>query len=174
MPVDWPTVSGATCNDISGSYVDPDAVRGEIITYQANGYSKSGGTLDAAWLLFGFFKVARHADKSVKSRGFSLAFSPERTLVITYFIEGNEVARKKIFPSEYKCEDGLLRFIAYSRSGDQVFDKIPNRGTSTHFAELLRKGNVLYVKFTDTTEAMVYGVVPSSHTNVTWPKFPVQ
>lgn len=174
QPLDWPKTSGVTCSDIVGTYIDPDTVRGKTVTYYSNGYSESGGTLDSAWLLFGFYKVARHADPSVSFRKFSLAFDPQKTFVITYIINGAEVARKEISPSEYKCEHGLLKFVAWSRTGDQVFDMLPNHGTITHFAELLRSGNTLYVKFTDKTSAIFYGVFPSSHINVRWQRFPAQ
>lgn len=176
-PLDWPDnpSSDSGCSGIAGRYLDRNTVRSNTIVYHSErSWSASGGKSEygSAWAMFGLYGTAASKDINHSGREFLLEFDSNKFLIVTYKIDGEVVASKEVSPSNYRCEQGLLKFVTYHREGDSVLDKFPNVGSITQDVELFRHNDYLYAKYTHATKATIYSFIPSSHTSVEWPIFP--
>ena len=106
----------------------------------------------------------------------SILFDSANYLNISYLIDRKTVASKSIVSSEYSCEQGIVRFTKSSRTGKQIYDKIPNYGTSTVYLELFRIDDYyLYAKELHKSQAASYYFIPMyfNDSNSLWYRFAI-
>ena len=169
-PPDWPALSGMseTCQEIQGTFVDPNRWRWE----REEGGAKYGGTREAAWIAFGLTgQEIRSEDPRVTARVFALAFSSDQSLTVSYQIDGKEVASKSFEKDKLSCGKDGLTITTLERSG-VVLDKLPNEGHTIRQATIYRFNGYLYVRTNSKTKARVLQVVPQSFFHQNWLRFP--
>lgn len=163
-PSDWPArpVMSSDCAEVSGKYADAAPFF-------------PGGSPPGAQI----FMLNDHADISklrlndntVNSRELLVHFDAERTLHIDYLINAGSVLSRTFTPSDYVCGKGGLRLSIYNRTGEQVYDMFPNRGSTSETLLIFRVSDYLYVEFTSDTKAAFYHVIPSTSHSEWWVRF---
>ena len=135
------------CSEVSGRYAEAQP-------------SYPGAAPPGVWAFMFPHSQVRVNDNTVKSREMSFYFDTEKSLHIDYLIDGNPAASKTFSPSDYACEGTGLRLSISKRTGQGVFDKVPNWGTHTITAVMFRVEDYLYVKNTSDTMALILYFIP--------------
>jgi hypothetical protein len=174
-PPDWPELKAmsADCREVSGTYVDPDAMHWQSVEQHGGVTSSRGGTLEAAWPLFGFLDAARLRlnDATVKSRTFSITFSDDGDLVIDYDVEGSLVATRRFDRGTWTCGANGLQVTTLERKG-AISDVAPNDGRSTRTLALHRGEGGLIVKEMNESTIYFLHMIPRHDQAVRWYRFP--
>jgi len=162
-PASWaelPKIS-SDCAEVSGVYGEAEP-------------SESGNAVPSMWA-FDFLPPdkLRVGDKSVRSRNISIKFANDRSLQISYLIDGQEVRNKIIMPSKYNCNADGFRIELRNHFGT-VFDMFPNVGRDKWVVTLWRDNNYLYVKTTSHAFALIFYIFPEWGKNEHWYRFPVR
>jgi hypothetical protein len=149
------------CAEVSGIYGEANP-------------SESGNAVPGMWA-FDFLPPdnLRVGDNSVRSRNISIKFASDRSLQISYLVDGQEVRKKIIMQSKCSCNTDGFRIELRNHYGT-VFDKIPNVGKQKVVATLWRDNNYLYVKTTWHVFALDFYIVPHWGKNENWYRFPVR
>lgn len=162
----------ADCREVSGTYVDPNAMHWQSVEQHGGVTSSRGGSLEAAWPLFGFLDATRLRlnDTTVKSRTFSITFSGDGDLVIDYDVDGSPVATRRFDRSTWTCGANGLQVTTLERKG-VISDVVPNDGESKRTLGLYREKCALIVK--ETNEARIYflHMIPRHDRAVRWYRF---
>jgi hypothetical protein len=149
------------CSEISGRYIDgePDHM---------------GGLPPGVWVFSFPYSQLRIDDNTVKSRGFSIYFDAEKSLHVDYLIDGNAVLSKTFIPSDYVCKKQGLRLSTYKRTGEQIYDMFPNRGTIVGTLLMFRVNDGLYIKESFESKATFGHIIPSTSHSERWTRFLIQ
>lgn len=136
--------------------------------------SESGNAVPGKWA-FDFLPPdkLREGDKSVRSRNISITFANDRSLQISYLIDGQEVRKKIIVPHECSCNADGFRIELRNHYGE-VYSDMPSVGKYKVVATLWRDKNYLYVKTTGRLYGLILYLIPSWGKNEDWYRFPVQ
>lgn len=162
----------ADCREVSGTYVDPNAMHWQSVEQHGGVTSSRGGTLEAAWPLFGFLDAARLRlnDTTVTSRAFSISFSADGDLVIDYYVEGSLVATRRFDRSTWTCGANGLQVTTLERKG-AISDLVPNEGWSTRMLGLHRGEGELIVKEMNESRIYFLHMIPRHDDTVRWYRF---
>lgn len=170
-PQDWPKLTGmsASCEEIQGTYSDPNTFRWDKIDKKKN--TKYGAVRVAAWSVFKINgDIAKPSDKTITSRLFTITIDENQVLRVDYALE-NQIVSSKIFTKEsYICDDNGLTLTTLDRTGD-VMDKLPNWGNVKTIATLYKKNNALYIKYQWKNKALILYVIPTFSKAVRWFRF---
>jgi hypothetical protein len=176
-PTQWPPLVGMSsdCREVRGTYIDLNVTHWEHVDQQQGVVTKTGGTLEAAWLAFGFVDLAalRLNDPNVKSRLFSISVDDADAFIIGYLIDGKVVSSKNFSKAQWSCEKDGLTITTLEKAGS-IVDKIPSHGSSKRIATVYRVADQLYVKSIDTASIMLLHVVPEEDIQVRWYRFPAR
>lgn len=175
-PPSWPELKAmsADCREVSGTYSDPNLMHWKSVEQHGGVTSKHGGTLEAAWPLFGFLDYNRlHLnDTTVKSRVFSISFAADGDLVVDYYVEGSLVSTRRFDTSKWTCGRNGLQVTTLERKG-VISDVIPNDGWSTRTVSLYRGRGELVVKEINESKIYFLHVIPRHDHEVRWYRFPL-
>ena len=102
-PAAWPPLTGmsAGCRDVAGTYIDPNARPWEpadAAGRQPNIY--------AAWVTLGF--IAQGSAEGRK-RSFSIAFADDGVLVLSYLMDNQPVASRRLAADKWRCDSNGLQ-----------------------------------------------------------------
>ncbi|KQV80277.1 hypothetical protein ASD15_15570 [Massilia sp. Root351] len=163
-PAAWPPLSGmsADCREVAGAYIDLNARPWEPV--DAAGKQPN---LYAAWATLGFIE---QGNAPGRKRSFALAFIDADTLLISYLMDNQPVASRRLARNKWRCDAGGLHVTTMERSGALV-DKVPNHGELQRTATLYRVGNTLYVRRATDARIMMLHVLPEQRFRSQWERF---
>lgn len=164
----------ADCAEVGGTYSDPNLMHWKSVEQHGSVSSKRGGSLEAAWSLFGFldFSRLRLNDTTIKSRAFSISFAADGYLLIDYYVEGSLASTRRLDRSKWTCGKNGLQVITLERGG-VISDLIPNDGWSRRTVNVNRVGSELIVKEINESRIYFLHVIPQHDYQVRWYRFPL-